>query len=430
MRSSSKSPRIAWNRVGGGPTPRRSGQPGRWPSSNLGIPREGGSRCEDAARAARRPGRCSRAGRAGLGCRSRSEGRSAPPPRAKREDLSPAWDIVVEPGSCYGTCGSKDAGREHPVRAWWWFGGTQDTAVRSLDRWGRRSPARPQHAEVAPPGPRGRHDPPPRRRRLRRRAPAPRGVPRPPAGWGRERCHGGDCARSLGPHPPADLSPPGVYHRPAPGGGGGEGCPRRAGAHRPGAPRQHRAGTLLPGRQGRLARRRPRGRGHGGRAAGRWGIASTIRDVSQRVREAIFDLRTSPDPGQPFSAWVRSYVARFAEVHSLEASVEEQGRPVPLPLEAALHAMAVVREALHNVAKHAGARRVHVRIEWGPAGTVLTLADDGRGLPDPLPGPAQGRYGLLALREHARAVGGDVTVGPRPGGGTEVALRIPAPRGV
>ncbi len=159
-------------------------------------------------------------------------------------------------------------------------------------------------------------------------------------------------------------------------------------------------------------------------------IASTIRDVSQRVREAIFDLRTSPDPGQPFSAWVRSYVARFAEVHSLEASVEEQGRPVPLPLEAALHAMAVVREALHNVAKHAGARRVHVRIEWGPAGTVLTLADDGRGLPDPLPGPAQGRYGLLALREHARAVGGDVTVGPRPGGGTEVALRIPAPRGV
>src|SRR5579883_1496968 len=415
MRSSSKSPRIAWNRVGGGPTPRRSGQPGRWPSSNLGIPREGGSRCEDAARAARRPGRCSRAGRAGLGCRSRSEGRSAPPPRAKREDLSPAWDIVVEPGSCYGTCGSVGHRTRQSAR---WIGGaggarrdrsTPRSLLRALEAVTILLPAGVVFgAELL------RHEVFP-------------GLL--PVGAGNAVTAGialGASALILLPTyrrlesitarlQEAEVEKAVLAER--------ERIAREL--HDSIAQALFFLGVRAASLEGALA-----GGDTGGARQAAGEIASTIRDVSQRVREAIFDLRTSPDPGQPFSAWVRSYVARFAEVHSLEASVEEQGRPVPLPLEAALHAMAVVREALHNVAKHAGARRVHVRIEWGPAGTVLTLADDGRGLPDPLPGPAQGRYGLLALREHARAVGGDVTVGPRPGGGTEVALRIPAPRGV
>jgi signal transduction histidine kinase len=155
-------------------------------------------------------------------------------------------------------------------------------------------------------------------------------------------------------------------------------------------------------------------------------IAQAVDETAQRVRDAIFDLRTSPEPGEPFDAWVRNYTQRFAETHGLAARVDETGTPRELPLEHQLHAMAIVREALHNVAKHAHARTVTMGIEWSGDALTVTALDDGRGLPRPVPGPEQGRYGIAALSEHARAVGATVIVRPgRDGVGTTVAFRMP-----
>jgi len=154
-------------------------------------------------------------------------------------------------------------------------------------------------------------------------------------------------------------------------------------------------------------------------------IAHAVRDTSRRVREAIFDLRTGPEPGQPFSAWVRAYAQRFGEIHGLSETIEEVGAPAELPFGDALHAMAIVREALHNVAKHAQARGLTIRIDWGTSDVTIEVSDDGQGVPDPIPGPAQGRYGLTALREHARATGGTMAVASGPSGGTVVRFRTP-----
>ena len=153
-------------------------------------------------------------------------------------------------------------------------------------------------------------------------------------------------------------------------------------------------------------------------------IIEAIAETSGRVRDAIFDLRTGPEPGQPFVAWARTYVHRFSEIHGLAGTVEEVGTPVPLPLEHELHAMAIIREALHNAAKHARAQSVNIRIGWGPRAVRIAVADDGRGLPDPVPGPAQGRYGLTAVQEHARATGGVTEVSSH-SGGTSVAFTVP-----
>lgn len=155
-------------------------------------------------------------------------------------------------------------------------------------------------------------------------------------------------------------------------------------------------------------------------------ITQAVQETSERVREAIFDLRTGPEPGESFDVWVRDYTQRFAELHGLAARVEEHGAARDLPFEHQLHVMAIMREALHNVAKHARAQTVAIGVDWGGAGVTITASDDGRGLADPVPGPDQGRYGLTALSEHARAVGGTVTVGPgRDGIGTAVIFRMP-----
>ena len=173
-----------------------------------------------------------------------------------------------------------------------------------------------------------------------------------------------------------------------------------------------------------LERSLPPGDGEAGPIAAE--IARAVQDTSARVRDAIFDLRTGPEPGRPLDTWIRDYVQRFAELHDLAGDVHQHGRVRELTLDQQLHTMAILREALHNVAKHAQTRAFAVRLDWNSAELVVLVSDHGRGLPHDPPGPAQGRYGVAALSEHARATGGTIALSSGPNGaGTAVTFRMP-----
>ncbi len=83
--------------------------------------------------------------------------------------------------------------------------------------------------------------------------------------------------------------------------------------------------------------------------------------------------------------------------------------------------VAVLREALSNVARHAHASRAEVLLEVGPP-LVLRVDDDGVGVPS-APGR---RSGLANLAERAQAHGGELTVEPGPEGGTVLRWQVPA----
>lgn len=89
----------------------------------------------------------------------------------------------------------------------------------------------------------------------------------------------------------------------------------------------------------------------------------------------------------------------------------------------------ILQEALTNVARHAGARHVDVRLDRRPGRLVLEVADDGRGFGKSSRegGPADG-LGLLGMRERALAHGGELTVRSSAGRGTTVTLRVPIGR--
>jgi signal transduction histidine kinase len=91
----------------------------------------------------------------------------------------------------------------------------------------------------------------------------------------------------------------------------------------------------------------------------------------------------------------------------------------------ALAAYRVLQESLTNVARHAGARRVAVRLRVSPALLALEVTDDGRGFPGEGAGRPQGRNGLLGMRERAFALGGALETGNVPTGGARVRLRLP-----
>ncbi|MFF9915574.1 GAF domain-containing sensor histidine kinase, partial [Streptomyces sp. NPDC013457] len=95
-----------------------------------------------------------------------------------------------------------------------------------------------------------------------------------------------------------------------------------------------------------------------------------------------------------------------------------------VPPEAADEVLAVLGEALTNVARHARARRVEVTVAAGDGALTVAVSDDGVGMPEGV-----SRSGLRNLAERARRLGGTLSVSGRaePGGGTELEWRIPLP---
>jgi signal transduction histidine kinase len=84
----------------------------------------------------------------------------------------------------------------------------------------------------------------------------------------------------------------------------------------------------------------------------------------------------------------------------------------------------VLQEALTNVARHAGAERVDVRLEVADGSLLLQVCDDGKGIRNEAINDPRS-LGLLGMRERARRLGGTVTFAQRETRGTAVTFRWP-----
>ena len=85
----------------------------------------------------------------------------------------------------------------------------------------------------------------------------------------------------------------------------------------------------------------------------------------------------------------------------------------------------VCQEALRNVEKHAGASQVFVSVGRDDGSAVLTVTDDGRGIPAEAAG--EGHMGLQIVDDLVRDAGGTLVVAPGPSGGTVVRVEVPTP---
>jgi signal transduction histidine kinase len=103
-----------------------------------------------------------------------------------------------------------------------------------------------------------------------------------------------------------------------------------------------------------------------------------------------------------------------------------EGLAVPPDDELVDDLAAVTREALSNVARHARASSVTVRLEVQDGELRLTVEDDGIGLDTSAAGGGR-RSGLANFEARARHHGGAVAVGPGDRGGTRVVWRVPVP---
>ncbi|GGM19229.1 histidine kinase [Streptomyces fumigatiscleroticus] len=160
-------------------------------------------------------------------------------------------------------------------------------------------------------------------------------------------------------------------------------------------------------------------------AAGR--VARAVDDLDETIkiiRSTIFGLRSRErEAGSGLRARVVRVAGEAAAVLGFAPGVRMEGlvdTDVPGPV--ADHVVAVLSEALTNVARHARASRADVVLETDGREVRLTVSDNGVGLP-----PEGRRSGLRNMAERARQLGGKLGFTIPPGGGTTLLWRVPLP---
>lgn len=160
-------------------------------------------------------------------------------------------------------------------------------------------------------------------------------------------------------------------------------------------------------------------------AAARARIVQVVNDLD----EAITDLRSSifelAPPGS--ERWLRTRVldvcSAECDVLGIRSNVRFSGPVDTVPPTRAEELLAVLREALSNIARHAHASSVEISVTVN-GGIGLSVADDGVGLPE----PEHRRLGngLANMAARARSLGGSFAVRPGDNAGTMVEWRVPS----
>ncbi len=163
-------------------------------------------------------------------------------------------------------------------------------------------------------------------------------------------------------------------------------------------------------------------------------IADTSRDALTQTRSVVGLLRTGEDsqPSLPGLASVEALLAGVREA-GLQVDLTVAGDVRDVPPVVDLAAYRVLQESLTNAVKHASERPVAVVLTYGTDELrvhVGCAADPtARLVPDP-PRPGGTGFGLIGLRERARALGGHLDAGPTPDGGFAVTAHLPTAQAV
>lgn len=157
-------------------------------------------------------------------------------------------------------------------------------------------------------------------------------------------------------------------------------------------------------------------------------VARAAVAAAQESRTLLSDLRADA-PDEPLAATVRALVEVVTVAAGLVGDVEvDDAVDGELAAGTRYELVAVLREALDNVARHARASRVRVRLRRTDDGVELLVEDDGVGLAgpvDPQRLSRSGHHGVLGMTERASRVGGVLHVVPADSGtGTAVRLVV------
>ncbi|WP_424529633.1 sensor histidine kinase [Sphaerisporangium viridialbum] len=162
-----------------------------------------------------------------------------------------------------------------------------------------------------------------------------------------------------------------------------------------------------------------------------------VQTISSTGRQALAEMRRLVGVLRQDDAREEEYAPQpgVGDLDELMTHIRQSGLPVEftvsgthrdLPEGEQLVIYRIVQEALTNALKHGGPEtRARVEMEYGPRDIMLRVTDDGRGAAAPR---SIDGHGLIGMRERVAMYDGSVHASPRPGGGFQVAVRLPVSR--
>jgi PAS domain S-box-containing protein len=150
------------------------------------------------------------------------------------------------------------------------------------------------------------------------------------------------------------------------------------------------------------------------------GMADDIHRISRRLHPTILD-----DLG--LVAALKNECVEFSRQQGIEVEFDAARAPERIPEDVKLCLYRVTQESLTNIARHARAREVRVRLSGSPSEVVLTIEDVGNGF-DLEEVRGKGGLGLVSMDERVRLVQGNLLIESQPGKGTKVEVRVPLRR--
>jgi signal transduction histidine kinase len=168
-------------------------------------------------------------------------------------------------------------------------------------------------------------------------------------------------------------------------------------------------------------------------------IEQTSAQALHEMRTVLGVLRDTDNVrGPTFGLGQVNELAAIAREAGLDVTVDVTPSTTPLPSAVDRTAYRILQESITNVIRHAGPTRVTVSLDYRGDVLEVRVTDDGSravggdgvGLaPRPAGGgdggTAGSARGIVGMRERCGLLGGELTAGPRPGGGFEVKARLP-----
>jgi signal transduction histidine kinase len=163
-------------------------------------------------------------------------------------------------------------------------------------------------------------------------------------------------------------------------------------------------------------------------------LTTQLSQLEETATEALGDMRSLVNELRPallddmgLAAAMRHYVNKFSKLTGIQTNLEIS--PAKSRLSANLETILfrITQEALTNVARHARASQIWVKLCSQPTGITLEIKDGGIGFSPATAGNPKNHHGwgLVGIQERVSLVKGELQIESRPGAGTRVEVIVP-----
>ncbi len=161
-------------------------------------------------------------------------------------------------------------------------------------------------------------------------------------------------------------------------------------------------------------------------------VKRLLKEGITEAREAVFNLRPIYLDQAGLYQALSNYLKTYEKQYQIKTVLKTSGEVRQIPSETATFVFRIIQEALANVQKHSEANRVSITVRTGKTQLTASIFDNGIGFdllgigrnPD-----KQSSFGLKAISERARLLGGTAKIVSKEKKGTEVLVQIPLPKG-